>query len=219
MVSRAVGGTGAVTGRTEGQVMGRPSMAAERREQILAAVTQCVGEYGLEGTTLERVAEASGFSRGHIRHYVGNREEMLAQFQDRLTSRYARRMREVDEAAEPGKRGAALVRFLFGKEWAPGADSAAINALMWAAARNEPVRDHLRDSYLTLERTLARALRADYPAAPAAECATTAYTLLCLAFAHSTLLELSFPAARQRSVDSMTSRLLDRLASFALPAG
>jgi AcrR family transcriptional regulator len=198
--------------------MGRPSMAAERREQILAAVSQCVGEYGLEGTTLERVAEASGFSRGHVRHYVGNREEMLAQFQDRLTSRYASRMREVSEAAEPGERGTALVRFLFGQEWAPGADSSAINALMWAAARNEPVRDHLRASYLAMERILTRALRGDYPDAPAAECASTAYTLVCLAFAHSTLLELSFPAARQRSVDSITARLLDRLASFGPPA-
>jgi AcrR family transcriptional regulator len=199
--------------------MGRPSMAAERREQILAAVTQCVGEYGLEGTTLERVAETSGFSRGHIRHYVGNREEMLEQFQHRLTSRYVERMREVYEAAEPGTRGTALVRFLFGKEWAPGADSAAINALMWAAAREESVRSHLRSNYLAMERTLVRALRADYPQAPPAECASTAYTLLCLAFAHSTLLELSFPAARQRSVDSMTARLLDRLASFVPPAG
>lgn len=194
-------------------------MAAERREQILAAVSQCVGEYGLEGTTLERVAEASGFSRGHIRHYVGNREEMLEQFQHRLWSTYVERIREVSEAAEPGNRGAALVGFLFGKEWGPSADNAAINALMWAAARNEPVRDHLRASYLAMERTLARALRADYPHAPSAECASTAYSLLCLAFAHSTLLELSFPAARQRSVDAITARLLDRLASFEPPAG
>lgn len=194
-------------------------MAAERREQILAAVSQCVGEYGLEGTTLERVAEASGFSRGHIRHYVGNREEMLEQFQHRLTSTYVERMRQIGKAAGPGKRGVALVRFLFGKEWGPGADSSAINALMWAAARNEPVRNHLKASYLAMERILTQALHADYPNAPAAECATTAYTLLCLAFAHSTLLELSFPAARQRAVDSMTARLLDQLASFVPPAG
>ncbi|HEX9064420.1 MAG TPA: TetR/AcrR family transcriptional regulator [Streptosporangiaceae bacterium] len=191
--------------------MGRPSLAAQRREQILDAVTRCVGEFGLEGTTLERVAEASGFSRGHIRHYLGNREEMLVQFQNRLTSSYTRRMREIAEASEPGQRGAALVAFLFGKEWGPGPDSSAINALMWAAARNEPVRAHLRESYLTMERTLARALRADFPAAPSAQCAATAYTLLCLAFAHSSLQELSFPAARQRSITATTSALLDGL--------
>lgn len=193
--------------------MGRPSLAAERRGQILDAVTRCVGEYGIEGTTLERVAEVSGFSRGHIRHYVGNREEMLDQFRRRLTDGYVGRMREISDGAKPGQRGAALVRFLFGKEFGPAADNVAINALMWTAARDEAVRGYLRSTYLALERTVARALRADYPHAPAAECASTAYTLICLAFAHSTLQELSFPAARQRAVTAVTARLLDHLAS------
>jgi AcrR family transcriptional regulator len=189
-------------------------LAAERREQILDAVSRCVGEYGLEATTLERVAEASGFSRGHIRHYVGNREDMLQQFQERLGARYELRIQEITDTAGPGQRGKALVRFLFGKEWGPAEDNSAINALMWAAARNESVRSYLRATYLGLERALARGLRADYPHAPAAECASTAYTLLCLAFAHSTLQELSYPTARQRSITAVTTRLLDRLASF-----
>jgi AcrR family transcriptional regulator len=201
------------------QVMGRPSMAVERREQILDAVTRCVGEFGIEGTTLERVAEASGFSRGHIRHYMGNRETMLERFQQRLMTLYTRRMQEICDVSEPGQQGAALVRFLFGKEWAPSADNAAINALMWAAARDESVRDHLRTTYLGLERTVGRALRADYPHAPAAECASAAYALVCLAFAHSTLQELSFPAARQRSVRTVTAQLLARLAAFEPPSG
>lgn len=198
--------------------MGRPSMAAVRREQILDAVTRCVGEYGLEGTTLERVAEASGFSRGHIRHYLGNREQLLEQFQQRLTSHYVKRMQQIASDTDPGKRGLALVQFLFGEEWEPGEDNAAINALTWAAARDETVRGYLRESYLAMEGTLAQALRADYPHAPAVECGTVAYTVLCLAFAHSTLLELSYPADRHRSVTTVTARLLDQLASFE-PAG
>jgi AcrR family transcriptional regulator len=193
--------------------MGRPSLAATRREQILDAVTRCVAEYGLEGTTLERVAEASGFSRGHIRHYVGNREEMVASFQDRLTSHYAERMHAVYEQAPPGQRSSALVQFLFGEEWAPNADNVVFNALMWAAARDEAVRTHLRSSYLGIESLTARALREDYPQAPEAECASTAYALLCLAFAHSTLLELSFPAARQEAVMAVTATLLAPLAA------
>ncbi len=194
--------------------MGRPSLAAERREQILDAVTQCIGEFGIEGTTLERVAEASGFSRGHIRHYLGNREDMLAQFQQRLSTRYVERMREICESTDQGKRGAALTQFLFGKEWGPGQDSAAINALLWAAARDETVRSGLRATYLAMERTVARGLRSDFPAVPAAECASTAYALLCLAFGHSSLLELSYPAARQRTASAVAQQLLDRLAAY-----
>ncbi|MGN6678923.1 MAG: TetR/AcrR family transcriptional regulator [Streptosporangiaceae bacterium] len=199
--------------------MGRPSMAAERHEQILDAVTRCVGLYGLDGTTLERVAEASGFSRGHVRHYVGNRDEMLRAFRERLTFKYVQSTEQMCAAAEPGQRGSTIVQFLFGQEWAPGVDNAAIDALMWAAARDEDVRDQLRVSYLSIERTLTNALRDDYPEAPAAECASTAYALLCLAFAHSTLLELSVPAARHRSVVSAGTALLERLGSFVSAAG
>ena len=198
--------------------MGRPSLAAERREQILDAVTQCIGEYGIDGTTLERVAEVSGFSRGHIRHYLGNRDDMLAHFQQRLSTRYVQRMRDICEATEPGQRGTALVRLLFGKEWGPGLDSAAINALFWAAARDENVRAGLRATYMAMERTVARELRTDYPEAPAAECASTAYALLCLAFGHSTLLELSYPAARQRTANAIAQQMLERLASYQLAA-
>jgi len=194
--------------------MGRPSLAAERREQILDAVTLCIGEFGIEGTTLERVAEASGFSRGHIRHYLGNRDDMLTQFQRRLSTRYVQRMRDIGDSTEPGQRGTALVRFLFGKEWGPGQDSAAINALLWAAARDEDIRAGLRATYLAMERTVARGLRADYPDAPAAECASTAYALLCLAFGHSSLLELSYPAARRRTAATVAQQMLDRLAGF-----
>jgi len=188
--------------------MGRPSLAVQRREQILDAVTFCVGQFGVEGTTLERVSEASGLSRGHVRHYVGNREDMLDQFQARLMSRYVTRMHEVCDGAPGGDRGAELVRFLFGKEWAPGADSAAIDALMWAAARDERIRDGLRASYLAMERIMTRALRSDFPAASPARCAAVAYALICLAFAHSTLMELSFPASRQRAAQVVTAGLL-----------
>ena len=36
--------------------MGRPSLAAQRREQIFDAVMTCVSQFGVEGTTLERVS-------------------------------------------------------------------------------------------------------------------------------------------------------------------
>lgn len=31
----------------------------------------------MKGTTLDRVAEEASMARGHIRHYVGNRDEMI----------------------------------------------------------------------------------------------------------------------------------------------
>ena len=55
--------------------MARPSVKEERREQILTAYEQCVARYGVEGATLDKVAEEAGLARPLIRHNIGNREE------------------------------------------------------------------------------------------------------------------------------------------------
>lgn len=57
--------------------MGRPSVAAERREQILDATMTTIAEHGIHGTTLDRIADTAGMSRGHVRHFVGNRDRLL----------------------------------------------------------------------------------------------------------------------------------------------
>ena len=57
--------------------MGRPSVAAERRGQILDATMATIAEHGIHGTTLDRIADAVGMSRGHVRHFVGNRDRLL----------------------------------------------------------------------------------------------------------------------------------------------
>ena len=57
--------------------MARPERGEERREQILNAFEVCVGKKGLEGTTLSDVAREAGLPRPLLRHFMGNREEMV----------------------------------------------------------------------------------------------------------------------------------------------
>ena len=57
--------------------MARPSVALERREQIIEATMTTIAEHGISGTTLDRIADAVGMSRGHVRHFVGNRDRLL----------------------------------------------------------------------------------------------------------------------------------------------
>jgi AcrR family transcriptional regulator len=191
--------------------MGRPSLADQRGEEILDAMTRCVARFGVEGTTLERLAAETGLSRPHIRHYVGNRDQMVDAFRERLVGRYITALKVVFDEATPGSRSAVLAAFIFGADWGPSEDNAAIDALLGAAARDERLRTGLRASYLTMERLLVKALRSDFPDAPPTDCASTAYAMVCLAFAHSTLAELSFPASRKRSVDAVVQQMFDRL--------
>src|SRR5699024_12343943 len=57
--------------------MARPSVANERRQQIMEATLATMTEHGISGTTLDRIAESAGMSRGHVRHFLGNRDEIL----------------------------------------------------------------------------------------------------------------------------------------------
>src|SRR5215471_6974743 len=68
--------TGITRHRQQGAAMGRPSLADTRRPQILRAFEDCVLKYGLEGSSLERIAQQAGVRRSLIRHYFGNKDEL-----------------------------------------------------------------------------------------------------------------------------------------------
>ena len=67
--------------------MARPSLKNQRRDQILDAVESCIARYGVEGATLERIAEQAELARPLIRHNVGNREALLQACFDRFIER------------------------------------------------------------------------------------------------------------------------------------
>ena len=75
--------------------MGRRSLAEERRVQILEAAARCIAEHGVEGATQERIAAAAGMSRPHIRHYVGNRGDLLDAVWARIIAPYVDRVQQI----------------------------------------------------------------------------------------------------------------------------
>jgi AcrR family transcriptional regulator len=56
----------------------RPSRAAERRPEILAAAARVIAARGLDGTRLSDVAAEAGVSVGTIQHYFRTRHRLLA---------------------------------------------------------------------------------------------------------------------------------------------
>jgi AcrR family transcriptional regulator len=57
----------------------RPSKAAERRPQILAATARAISKRGVTGTRLSDVAREAGVSIGTVQHYFGTRERLLVE--------------------------------------------------------------------------------------------------------------------------------------------
>jgi AcrR family transcriptional regulator len=189
--------------------MGRPSLADQRRDEILAAVGRCVARYGVAGTTLERVSTEAGLSRGHVRHYLGNRDALITAFADQVGEHYVTTMKQVLSNAPEGGQSTALLGVLFGPAWAPSEDNPAIDALLGAAATDEALSERMRLSYLEMEALVTSALRADFPSASPARCRQTSYALISMAFGNSTLSQLGFPVSRRRAARAIAAALLD----------
>ncbi len=67
--------------------MPRPSIAAERRVEILKAFEACALRKGLEATTLADVAEEARLPRPLVRHFMGNRADMVSGLIERMILR------------------------------------------------------------------------------------------------------------------------------------
>lgn len=125
--------------------MARPSVKEERREQILIAYEQCVARYGVEGATLDKVAEEAGLARPLIRHNIGNREELHALFVDRFIGRTNKDM-DVLLAALPSEQSSrTLIEWLFDPQFADTTVVLVAEALIAAAERDPSLAKKMRD--------------------------------------------------------------------------
>jgi Transcriptional regulator len=68
--------------------MSRPHKEEERKDATIRAIWACLARYGVEGTTIERIAELGGFSRGVIHYYYDSKRELLLAALEAFMSSY-----------------------------------------------------------------------------------------------------------------------------------
>ena len=68
--------------------MARPSLQAERQQSIMAAFTRCISKLGLEAASLDEIAKEAGMQRSLVRHFAGNREDLVNQVADYVASEF-----------------------------------------------------------------------------------------------------------------------------------
>jgi AcrR family transcriptional regulator len=192
--------------------VGRPSMATERTEQIMQATARCLQKHGLAGTTLERVSEESGLSRSHVRHYVGNRDDLLRAFANWLYTGYEAEFTGKIAAAPDREKLPIAMDYLFSSGFLPiGDDDTVIRELITAGITDDSIRATLQERYLQAVQAVENALAAEYPAASPGARRSVAYGLWCLALGNSTMAELQLPVASGGLIRTAAEQLLERL--------
>ena len=147
--------------------MPRPSMKDQRSAEILDAYLTCVARFGLEGATQERIAEAAGVKRPLLRHYLGNRDEMISALADHVLAGFERAVSGLRSTLSPDATTTDLVDLLFreGSESDPRL-MLAYQSLVTAVPDRPDLRRKLLDSMTGFFDVIERILRRTAPAAP-----------------------------------------------------
>jgi AcrR family transcriptional regulator len=191
--------------------MGRPSLASTRRPQILQAFEDCVLKYGLEGSSLERIAQQAGVRRNLIRHYFGNKDDLTEALIADIIERTIAESQDLAGAADERAGAEALADYLTGPRFADKRDDALVDALMAASHRDAGLRAQLRRKYRAFQRAIEQQLRTSFPAATTDDIRVTAYGLMCLAVGSASMHDIEFPAGMRSYARQSAVQLIDSL--------
>jgi TetR/AcrR family transcriptional repressor of bet genes len=168
--------------------VGRPPLAETRRRQILEAAIRCLSNRGLAASTLDAIAAEAGMARGHVRHFVGNRDEILTAA---AVLFYFGAVPEHGGEPISAHGGSFLpagtttiaeaLDYLFGGFAEPGPENLAALAFVDAARTNERIRTVVVHAYLSSESELGDLLSQAAPQASLEQRASAAYGILTIA--------------------------------------
>lgn len=123
--------------------MPRPSMVAQRKEEILDALEQCILNDSLEATSLEKLAEQAKMKRSILRHYIGNRDDIIVALSERYLQYYEVQWQQTKEWLPSKNRLPMLIDILFGERNQEYIDKSIVGEAIYSQAKRlEKVRAH-----------------------------------------------------------------------------
>ena len=161
--------------------MPRKSLAKERRAELLDAFERCIVKYGLEGTSLEQIAEEAGMTRSIIRHYIGNRDDIVNALIERVIVQQVAHL----EAEYAGLSPEASIEKTLDTMFAPKTnlnthEKIILDVLLTAKDRYPRAKTLLREMYTGVIESFADDLNNAYPQQSRDTCRRIAYALICM---------------------------------------
>lgn len=93
--------------------MGRPSMAGQRIEEILDALELCIIEQGIQASSLESIADKAGLKRSILRHYIGNRDQIIVALSQRWRNIYSQQWQQLLSWLPSENKAESLIEAIF----------------------------------------------------------------------------------------------------------
>lgn len=150
--------------------MGRPSMAAQRIEEILDALEACILENGIQATSLENIAEKAGLKRTILRHYIGNRDDIICALSKRWCQKYSEQWSEVQRWLPSENKTESLIESIFSVGSKERIENTLIGEALFSEAKRLPsIKDDQEAITIEFIQQVSEAITCDFPNADTAK--------------------------------------------------
>ena len=192
--------------------MPRRDLTQERTAQILDAFERCVLQYGLEGSSLERVAEEAGVKRSILRHYIGNRSALISALVERLVKKYSEQLEKLVAYLPRKDRAQKLLAWLFSPTPSGMSEESIIfGKLVVEAGQYPKIQELLGQSMEEFIQVVATQLNLAFPQASRKNCWTVASGIIALYSNYEALAPLQLPDTHRKTAYECARRLIDTL--------
>lgn len=171
--------------------MPRPSLKETRTEELLDAFMRCVARFGIDGSTLERISEEAGVGRPLLRHYLGNRDQMVTALLNHVMENFAQQTRDLIDMLPETNRISKLLEILFSGANHEADNAAVYQALVAASDRHQDMPKKLMGFVTEFEKAITKELVREYPSADIKKCGVVASGITALYFNHDAALPLN----------------------------
>ena len=184
---------------------GRPSVAKERRDQIIDAFLALVAERHTTAMTIAEVAERAGVHRSAVRHFVGNRAALVTAAVDEICHRHDR-SREQRIGTAPNIEEVVDHYFSSSYVWDHAELDDVFGILLMSATDDDVVASGIANDYReSMDEMLELLGRTDASARAAA------YHVLCLAEQNVVLQRFGFDPELGEATRALARSVIDRV--------
>ncbi|MGI9406035.1 MAG: TetR/AcrR family transcriptional regulator [Hyphomicrobiaceae bacterium] len=192
--------------------MPRPNLKDQRSREILDAFVTSAARFGLEGATQERIAAEAGMKRTLLRHYLGNRDEMIAALAEHVVSEFEAMLGMLREYARQGNGIHDLVGVLFDPQYQTDTRLILVYQALISSVPDHPeMRTPLLTSMENFTALIAGEARKSFPGARKADCESVALGLVAMYASCDTHAPLNPPAEWRDGVRRAAFKLIDTL--------
>lgn len=190
--------------------MGRKDLTDERSAEILDAFGRSMIKHGLD-VSLEQVAQEAGMTRSIIRHYIGNREEVVNALVERVTRSFVDEMRTAADTIPEDRLISESLDYLFDDYTPDDYEKLLIDVLMTAQDRYPQAKQMLLAMLEDFVDILAGIIQRAYPHATKTACQDVAYSIIAMALSNDSFIWLGMDKQRSLGARRLAEALIQTL--------